>query len=41
MHAFLVNLKQGSAAIIGKQTQSVESMETVIRESLKTGLVGA
>jgi hypothetical protein len=41
MHAFLVNLEQGSAAIIGEQTQSVESMETVIRESLKTGLVGA
>jgi len=41
MHAYLVNLEQGSAAIIGEQTQSVESMETVIRESLKTGLVGA
>ena len=41
MHAFLVNLEHGSAAIIGKQSQAVESMETVIRESLKTGLVGA
>ena len=41
MHAFLVNLEHGSAAIIGKQSQAVEIMETVIRESLKTGLIGA
>ena len=41
MHAFLVNLEHGSAAIIGKQSQAVESMEAMIRESLKTGLVGA
>ena len=41
MHAFLVSLEHGSAAIIGKQSQAVESMEAVIRESLKTGLVGA
>ena len=41
MHAFLVNLEHGSAAIIGKQSQAVESMEAVIRKSLKTGLVGA
>jgi len=41
MHAFLVNLEHGSAAIIGKQSQAVETMEAVIRESLKTGLVGA
>ena len=40
MHAFLVNLEHGSAAIIGKQSQAVESMEAVIRKSLKTGLVG-
>jgi hypothetical protein len=40
MHAFLVSLEHGSAAIIGKQSQAVESMEAVIRESLKTGLVG-
>ena len=40
MHAFLVNLEHGSAAIIGKQSQAVESMEAVIRDSLKTGLVG-
>jgi len=40
MHAFLINLEHGSAAIIGKQSQAVESMEVVIRESLKTGLVG-
>ena len=41
MHAFLVNLEHGSAAIIGKQSQAVESMEALVRESLKTGLVGA
>jgi len=41
MHAFLVNLEHGSAAIIGKQSQAVESLEAMIRESLKTGLVGA
>jgi len=41
MHAFLVDLKQGSAAIIGTQSQAVESLEAVVRESLKTGLVGA
>ena len=41
MHAFLVNLEQGSAAIIGEPSQAVERLETVIRESLKTGLVGA
>ena len=39
MHAFLVNLEHGSAAIIGNQSQAVENMEAVIRESLKTGLV--
>lgn len=41
MHAFLVNLEHGSAAIIGKQSQAVESMEAMIRGSLKTGLVSA
>ena len=41
MHAFLVNLEHGSAAIIGKQSQAVESLQAVIRESLKTGLIGA
>jgi len=41
MHAFLVALEHGSAAIIGKQSQSVESMQEVIKKSLKTGLVGA
>jgi hypothetical protein len=39
MHAFLVDLDQGSAAIIGTQSQSVENIENVVRESLKTGLV--
>ena len=41
MHALLVNLEQGSAAIIGNQSQAVEKFEPVVRESLKTGLVGA
>ena len=41
MQAFLVNLEHGSAAIIGGQSQSLESMETMVRQSLKTGLVGA
>jgi len=41
MHAFLIDLEHGSAAIIGKQSQAVENMEAMIRESLKTGLVGA
>ncbi len=41
MHAFLVNLDHGSAAIIGKPSQAVESLGTMIRESLKTGLVDA
>ncbi len=39
MHAFLVDLEHGSAAIIGKQSQAIQSLESVIRESLKTGLV--
>ena len=41
MHAFLVNLEHGSAAIIGNQSQAVENMESLIRQSLKTGLIGA
>jgi hypothetical protein len=41
MHAFLVDLDHGSAAIIGKQSQAVENLESMVRESLKTGLVGA
>jgi hypothetical protein len=41
MHAFLVSLQHGSAAIIGDQSQAVESLETMIRSSIKTGLVGA
>jgi hypothetical protein len=41
MHAFLINLEHGSAAIIGQQSQAVKSLAAVLRESLKTGLVGA
>lgn len=41
MHAFLVNFEYGSAAIIGRQSQTFTSLVTVIRNSLKTGLLGA
>ena len=41
MHALLVNLDHGSAAIIGGQSQAVEDLEDMLRASLKTGLVGA
>jgi len=41
MHALLVNLEHGSAAIIGNQSQNVESLAFVVKDSLKTGLVGA
>jgi len=40
MHAMLVNLEHGSAAIIGEQGQAVENLQAMIRNSLKTGLVG-
>jgi len=41
MHAYLLNLKHGSAAIIGERSQSVKSLEAMVRSSLKTGMVGA
>ena len=41
MHAYLVSLEHGSAAIIGNQSQAVTDLETMIRSSLKTGLVDA
>ena len=41
MHASLVNLEHGSAAIIGDQSQTVESLVVMVRDSLKTGLVDA
>ena len=40
MHAMLVNLEHGSAAIIGKQSQVVENLQAMIRSSLKTRFVG-
>ncbi len=40
MHAMLVNLERGSVAIIGEQGQAVENLQAMVRESLKTGLVG-
>ena len=39
MHALLVNLEHGSAAIIGEQEQNIENMVVMVRNSLKTGLV--
>ena len=41
MHALLVNLEHGSVAIIGEQSQNVGSMVAMVRDSLKTGVVGA
>ena len=41
MHAFLVDLDRGSAAIIGERSQAVESLETVVRTAIRTGIVGA
>lgn len=41
MHATLVNLEQGSAAIIGKQSQKVDGLVAMVRGSLKTGLAEA
>lgn len=41
MQALMVSLEHGSAAVIGKQSQAVESLEALIRASFKTGLVGA
>jgi hypothetical protein len=41
MHALLVNLDHGSAAIIGTQSQTVENLVAMVRNSLKTGLVDA
>ncbi len=40
MHAMLVNLEHGSAAIIGEQGQTVENLQAMVRKSLKTGLIG-
>ena len=40
MHAMLVNLEHGSAAIVGDQSQSVENLQAMIRSSLKTSAVG-
>ena len=39
MHALLVNLDHGSAAIIGNQSQDVAELVVMVRDSLKTGLV--
>ena len=41
MQARLVSLEHGSAAIIGEQSQNLESLVAVVRGSLKTTLVDA
>jgi len=41
MHATLVNLEQGSAAIIGERSQDVDELVAMVRDSLKTGLAEA
>jgi hypothetical protein len=41
MHASLVKLGNGSAAVIGSQSQNVENLVAMVRDSLKTGPVGA
>jgi len=41
MRATLVNLEQGSAAVIGEQSQNVEELVAMVRDSLKTGLAEA
>lgn len=41
MHAYMIDLEHGSAAIIGRRSQPVDSLEALVRNSLKTGMVGA
>lgn len=41
MHAYLVSLEHGSAAIIGRSTQPVESLQAMVRSSIKTGTLGS
>ena len=41
MHAYMIDLEHGSAAIIGRRSQPVKSLEALVRNSLKTGTVGA
>lgn len=41
MHAYLVNLAHGSVAIIGRNTQPVENLEVLVRNSIITGQVSA
>ena len=41
MQASLVSLEHGSAAIIGNQSQSIENLVVMVKDSLKTGLIDA
>ena len=40
-HALLVELENGSAAIIGERSQAIESLEAILRQSIRTRIVGA
>jgi hypothetical protein len=40
MHAYLVNLERGSAAIIGRSSQPVEMLEVMVRNSIKINQLG-
>jgi len=39
MHTLLVNLETGSATIIGEQGQCIETLQSMIQESLKTDVL--
>ena len=41
VQASLVNLERGSVAIIGNQSQDIDNLVVMVRDSLKTGLVDA
>ena len=40
MQAYMVNLEHGSAAVIGRSTQPVQSLGTMVRNSIQTGQLG-
>ena len=41
MHAYMVDLEHGSAAIIGKTSQPLKTLEAIVRNSIITEKVGA
>ena len=40
MQAYMVNLEHGSAAVIGRSTQPLKSLGTMVRNSIQTGQLG-